>query len=395
MHVLAPHLAPPFTLLLTTLDHRGSKEATTIGDDLGPMDEVLLQITEAFRLAGSLMSELPAIQNDPAYLAERCHGIVEAYNRAIRVLHPHGVGVDMAAAAQPQFTGESRGYRPPLDLLRLCCPEDHAGASPFLGAPSPHLGRLQESFHAPADMFGARADAGTSSGGPVRRQLPSSRSSPPVQPRQGRRRRESGERLTVMAPAQRTGNTELPPDDGYTWRKYGQKDILGSRYPRSYYRCTHKNYYGCEAKKKVQRLDDDPFTYEVTYCGTHACLTSTTPLLTLPAAAATAAATAVTNSPTAATASVLAPDLVMAPTEQTSPAALSTSIHLGISWMPGSFQGIGSGAGEGNSAPVNVSTTARDTDYPVVDLADVMFNSGSSGGSSMDGIFPAHDRRDS
>uniref|UniRef100_A0A8R7P2W8 WRKY domain-containing protein n=2 Tax=Triticum urartu TaxID=4572 RepID=A0A8R7P2W8_TRIUA len=86
----------------------------------------------------------------------------------------------------------------------------------------------------------------------------------------------------VLVPAQRTGNTELPPDDGYTWRKYGQKDILGSRYPRSYYRCTHKNYYGCDAKKKVQRLDDDPFIYEVTYCGDHSCLTSTTPLLTLP-----------------------------------------------------------------------------------------------------------------
>jgi hypothetical protein len=46
------------------------------------------------------------------------------------------------------------------------------------------------------------------------------------------RRRESGERMTMMVPVQRTGNTDLPPDDGYTWRKYGQKDILGSRYPR-------------------------------------------------------------------------------------------------------------------------------------------------------------------
>ena len=46
------------------------------------------------------------------------------------------------------------------------------------------------------------------------------------------RRESSGQRETVMVPAQRTGNTDLPPDDGYTWRKYGQKDILGSRYPR-------------------------------------------------------------------------------------------------------------------------------------------------------------------
>lgn len=25
---------------------------------------------------------------------------------------------------------------------------------------------------------------------------------------------------------------EGPPEDGYSWRKYGQKDILGAKYPR-------------------------------------------------------------------------------------------------------------------------------------------------------------------
>lgn len=38
--------------------------------------------------------------------------------------------------------------------------------------------------------------------------------------------------MRVAAP--RIGNTEIPPDDGYTWRKYGQKDILGSKFPRYY-----------------------------------------------------------------------------------------------------------------------------------------------------------------
>lgn len=161
------------------------------------MDEVLLQITEAFRLAGELMSELPAIQNDRAYLAVRCDGIVIAYNRAIRMLHLHGHGVDVRTTAPPPFGGAEGvgGYRPPLDLLRLCSPEDQAGANPSLGASSAHLGRPQESsFHTPADVFGGpaplemRTRADTSSGGPIRRQLPSSLSPPPVQPRQGRRR---------------------------------------------------------------------------------------------------------------------------------------------------------------------------------------------------------------
>ncbi|KAL5854154.1 hypothetical protein ACOSQ4_003956 [Xanthoceras sorbifolium] len=34
---------------------------------------------------------------------------------------------------------------------------------------------------------------------------------------------------------------QAPLDDGYSWRKYRQKDILGAKYPRSYYRCTYRN----------------------------------------------------------------------------------------------------------------------------------------------------------
>ncbi|KAG6554548.1 hypothetical protein Mapa_003927 [Marchantia paleacea] len=62
-----------------------------------------------------------------------------------------------------------------------------------------------------------------------------------------------------------------PPDDGYTWRKYGQKDIKESSYPRSYYRCTHKTDLGCPSIKMVQRSDEDPNFYDVTYRGQHIC----------------------------------------------------------------------------------------------------------------------------
>jgi hypothetical protein len=146
----------------------------------------------------------------------------------------------------------------------------------------------------------------------------------------------------------------------------------------------------------VQRLDDDPFMYEVTYCGNHTCLTSTTPLLTLPVTA-TATDTVTTNSPTS-SAAILAHDLSMVAAEQHPAPALSTAIQLGMSWMPSSLVGASSsaGTGEGSSAQVNVitSVTGRDIEYPVMDLADAMFNSGSSsGGSSMDAIFSSHDPR--
>ncbi|KAL2339653.1 hypothetical protein Fmac_007593 [Flemingia macrophylla] len=64
---------------------------------------------------------------------------------------------------------------------------------------------------------------------------------------------------------------EGPLDDGYSWRKYGQKDILGARYPRGYYRCTHRNVQGCMATKQVQRSDEDPTIFEITYRGKHTC----------------------------------------------------------------------------------------------------------------------------
>lgn len=60
-------------------------------------------------------------------------------------------------------------------------------------------------------------------------------------------------------------------DDRYSWRKYGQKDILGAKYPRGYYRCTHRPIQGCLATKQVQRTDDDPTIFEITYRGIHTC----------------------------------------------------------------------------------------------------------------------------
>ncbi|KAF3776577.1 hypothetical protein EJ110_NYTH47908 [Nymphaea thermarum] len=47
-----------------------------------------------------------------------------------------------------------------------------------------------------------------------------------------KKRRGSYEKRTIRVPAPPIGNVDSMPDDGYTWRKYGQKDILGSTFPR-------------------------------------------------------------------------------------------------------------------------------------------------------------------
>ncbi|RCV38778.1 hypothetical protein SETIT_8G169300v2 [Setaria italica] len=67
---------------------------------------------------------------------------------------------------------------------------------------------------------------------------------------------------------------EGPADDGYSWRKYGQKKVLGANYPRAYYRCTHRHSQGCVATKQVQRCNEDPMAFDVIYIGIHTCTQS-------------------------------------------------------------------------------------------------------------------------
>ncbi|PIA60378.1 hypothetical protein AQUCO_00300104v1 [Aquilegia coerulea] len=68
-------------------------------------------------------------------------------------------------------------------------------------------------------------------------------------------------------------------DDGYKWRKYGQKSIKNSPHPRSYYRCTNPR---CSAKKQVERSSQEPETLIVTYEGLHLHFTYTHFLLNQP-----------------------------------------------------------------------------------------------------------------
>ncbi|GJM99041.1 hypothetical protein PR202_ga16103 [Eleusine coracana subsp. coracana] len=73
------------------------------------------------------------------------------------------------------------------------------------------------------------------------------------------------------------GESATPVDDGHSWRKYGQKEILGAKHPRGYYRCTYRHSQGCTATKQVQRSDQDPELFDVIYLGTHTCVLRTTP----------------------------------------------------------------------------------------------------------------------
>ncbi|KAK4782354.1 hypothetical protein SAY86_016456 [Trapa natans] len=61
------------------------------------------------------------------------------------------------------------------------------------------------------------------------------------------------------------GGGSSPSEDGYSWRKYGQKQVKGSEYTRSYYKCTHLN---CQVQKKVERSHEGHII-QIIYKGNH------------------------------------------------------------------------------------------------------------------------------
>ncbi|XP_039017485.1 probable WRKY transcription factor 14 isoform X1 [Hibiscus syriacus] len=86
-----------------------------------------------------------------------------------------------------------------------------------------------------------------------------------------RRLGKSQVKKVVCIPAPAAANSrssgEVVPSDLWAWRKYGQKPIKGSPYPRGYYRCSSSK--GCSAKKQVERSRNDPNILVITYTSEH------------------------------------------------------------------------------------------------------------------------------
>ncbi|KAL6845569.1 hypothetical protein ACP4OV_025064 [Aristida adscensionis] len=137
----------------------------------------------------------------------------------------------------------------------------------YCSSGSPPADSAGEEPQAAGDAESPRAGAGQSK---RERDLPSPSSPLPA----AKRSRRSVEKRVVSVPIGECGDRAKgasgegpPPADSWAWRKYGQKPIKGSPYPRGYYRCSSSK--GCPARKQVERSRADPTVLLVTYTFEH------------------------------------------------------------------------------------------------------------------------------
>ncbi|XAR66039.1 hypothetical protein NMG60_11012087 [Bertholletia excelsa] len=330
------------------------------------MEHINSLILRGCKLARDLESQLPNMVNQPDAVLKSCDNIISVFAEVRDLLNARGSSLG----------GTHEGAEVPggfQEWLRYGC----ASA----------MGLLQTQISGPPQKAGRRI------GDVTELQAVDSGAGPSSSSQRHRRRRDEVDRRRELVPVPRMGNTEIPPEDGYTWRKYGQKEILGSRFSRSYYRCTHQKLYHCPAKKQVQRLDNDPSTFEVIYRGDHTChMSSTAP------SAHPISAVDTTLPPPAASTSVPGGWLSMhIKTSGEGPSARFDTQPLtyrdfGLGCRAGTTSsGAGSTMVSSGAGPSTVRYA--DCPLPVADLADAMFNPGSSGSNSMDLIFSSIEER--
>ncbi|XP_068484172.1 WRKY transcription factor 55 isoform X3 [Phaseolus vulgaris] len=329
---------------------------------LEAMEEVINSIHRASELIQRLEQDLPNMVNQPGTLSLSIDEITEAITAAkekLLLISRH----NQTSESPPMLLHETTPQQPQMDatLMQEWLRSSHALTMDQLFQMQQRAARSSLQI---GEMGGREVEDSERSMGSEGDQGQGIHA-----PSRPRRREANQEKKKILVPAPQFGNTEMPPEDGFTWRKYGQKEILGSKYPRSYYRCTHQKLYECQAKKMVQRLDHNANIFEVTYRGKHTChMSSTAP----------------------SSSSLPLEQLLVDMTQSSNTISSQLSPSVNLSLLPGS------GAAATTSGRGGASTSRFGADYAVVDMADAMFNSGSSSGNnSMEFLFsPAEDKSD-
>ncbi|KAH8480565.1 hypothetical protein H0E87_030733 [Populus deltoides] len=348
------------------------------------MDGTISLILHGCKLAKDLELNLANSATQPETLSRSCEEIIRVFANAKERLHVHQLGTTFyphpMLFREPQDLQQQQNIDPILqEWLGTSCTSAETlfhqtqgvMAESALGLIESKIGGgIQMGSGGLAIESGSRSDVQAVDASDSGRGSSSSSKRPRI-------RNDDAEKRTVRVPAQQFGNTEIPPEDGFSWRKYGQKEILGSKFPRAYYRCTNQNLYHCPAKKQVQRLDDDPYRFEVVYRGEHTChLSATAPAAPPPAPGITQ-------------------EMAQTMIGQPQPSA-ATSLGRWVEFCLGPGGGAGgssssmaAGSSGGAAGPSTAGRYGKEADYPITDMADAMFNSGSSSTNSMELIFPS------
>lgn len=81
------------------------------------------------------------------------------------------------------------------------------------------------------------------------------------------KRRKTGSKREVRRIPITGSKVESIPADDYSWKKYGEKKVAGSRFPRVYYKCN--SVKGCPARKRIELSLTDSKMLLVTYDREH------------------------------------------------------------------------------------------------------------------------------
>ncbi|KAG8086536.1 hypothetical protein GUJ93_ZPchr0010g8320 [Zizania palustris] len=165
--------------------------------------------------------------------------------------------VDDVGRAAPEFVGlpvRAAASFYDLEYLNLYH-RDHSDRAPFMVTPST---TTRDREH---EMLISFPSASTS--GQLLPKKQPCRKSAVRTPRPKRSKKRQLKKVVCEVPVADGGvSTDL-----WAWRKYGQKPIKGSPYPRGYYKCS--SLKACMARKMVERSPEKPGVLVVTYIADH------------------------------------------------------------------------------------------------------------------------------
>ncbi|XP_022890900.1 WRKY transcription factor 55-like [Olea europaea var. sylvestris] len=211
------------------------------------MEETMVLMLYGSKLAKDIEENLPNLCNQPDILVKSCDGIIGVFSN-LKELLSHGHMISGGSNELQQTDNIGAGIQEWLKTGGNCYHQamDLHNAQTVLGNyPRTYgfsesctnmkvvLGRQESGLELMISGRNVESSVGGIGGEIIQPvDVDASDSGRASSSQCKRRRKDDGHKIRVIrVAAPQMGNLDLPPEDGYTWKKYGQKEILRSRYP--------------------------------------------------------------------------------------------------------------------------------------------------------------------